>query len=103
MIRVFIDPQLLIFKMSGHSEFGPVGSDIVCAAATMLASMLVHNMTTRLDESQIMECELNSGHAVLKVMPIRKRMRNECRVLYTATLEGFELLAERYPEHVIID
>ena len=103
MIRVFIDPQLLIFKMSGHSEFGPVGSDIVCAAATMLASTLVHNMTTRLDESEVLECRLDSGHAELKVAPIRKRMRNECRVLYAATLEGFELLAERYPEHVIID
>ena len=103
MIRVFVDPQLLIFKMSGHADFAPIGSDIVCAAATILASTLVHNMTTRLDESEILECALNSGHAVLKVSPIRKKMRNECRVLYAAVLEGFELLQQRYHDHVKID
>lgn len=103
MIRVVVDTDLMIFRMSGHADFGPVGSDIVCAAATMLASTLVQNITHRLEPSEIMECVLDSGHAVLKVSPIRKKDRRACRLLYAATLEGFELLADRYPEHVLID
>lgn len=103
MIRVCVDIERLSFSMEGHADFGPLGSDIVCAAATMLASTLVQNMVRRLDESQILECRLDSGHAVVKVSPIRKRVRRECRVIYAAVLQGFELLAQRYPEHVVID
>lgn len=103
MIRVVVDVEHLNFAMEGHADFGPVGSDIVCAAATMLASTLVQNMMHRLDESQILECTLDSGCARLKVSPIRKRMRKECRVIFAAILQGFELLQQRYPEHVVID
>ena len=103
MIRVLVDIERLSFRMEGHADFGPVGSDIVCAAATMLASTLIQNMVQKLDESQILVCRLDSGHAELKISPIRKRVRKECRVIYAAILQGFELLAQRYPEHVLID
>lgn len=103
MIRVVVDVEHLNFAMEGHADFGPVGSDIVCAAATMLASTLIQNMTRRLDKSEIPGCVLNSGYALLNVNPIRKRMRNECRIVFAAILQGFELLAQRYPEHVVID
>lgn len=103
MIRVYVDIEHLSFGMVGHADFGPVGSDIVCAAATMLASTLIQNMNQRLDQSQILECTLNSGYAQLKINPIRKRVRKECRVIFAAILQGFELLAQRYPEHVVID
>lgn len=103
MIRVNVNVDGLSFGMEGHADFGPVGSDIVCAAATMLASTLIQNMMQRLDESQVLECALDSGIARLKVSPIRKRVRRECKVVFAAILEGFELLAQRYPEHVVID
>lgn len=103
MIRVNVNVDGLSFGMEGHADFGPVGSDIVCAAATMLASTLIQNMTRRLDKSEIQGCALNSGYALLNVNPVRKRARRECRAVFAATLDGFELLAQRYPEHVVID
>ena len=88
MIRVVVDVEHLNFAMEGHADFGPVGSDIVCAAATMLASTLVQNMTRRLDKSEIQGCALNSGYALLNVNPVRECMRRECSVIFSAILES---------------
>lgn len=103
MIRVFVDTDLMIFKMSGHAGYAPTGSDIVCAAATMLASTLIQSVTKKVDSSEVLECRLDSGYAQLKVSPIKRKVRNECRVVFAAILEGFELLAARYPDNIIID
>lgn len=103
MIRVVVDVERLNFSMAGHADFAPAGSDIVCAAATMLASTLVQNMIRRLDGSEIQGCALNSGYALLNVNPDHESMRRECSVIFSAILEGFELLAAKYPDHVTIE
>lgn len=103
MIRVQIDVEGMRFRMEGHADFGPVGSDIVCAGATMLASTLISHVTRICDPYDVLECALESGLAVLEVSPMRKRKRKECRIVFAAIHEGFELLVQRYPHHVKID
>ena len=103
MIRVYIDEQELIFKLDGHADFAPVGSDIVCASASMLAATLFARVMNLLDEDDILECEMEPGHASLEICPLKAGNTLRCRHAFETIMDGFELLAQRYPEHVVID
>ena len=101
MIRVCIDPEELIFRLDGHAGYAPEGQDIVCASASMMAAMLFE-YTLRHVSCDIRECELEPGHAALDVQPTRSN-HAALESVFRAVHCGFELLANRYPKHVIID
>lgn len=103
MIRVHIDPDTLWFRMEGHADFGPVGSDIVCAAATMLASTLISSTHDRVADGEVQQCCLQPGKAMLHVTPKRRKACEACKVMFESTHRGFRLLAQSYPDNIIID
>ena len=102
MIRISIDVNGLRFSMDGHAGYGPVGSDIVCAACTILATTLISRCVHIAEPGDITECILEPGAARLEIKPLRRKLRAECRVIFAAFREGFELLAQRYPENLLI-
>lgn len=99
MIRVSIDPIDKTFLLEGHAEYAPIGQDIVCASASMMAAMLFEHALQTADEDDIWECEMRPGYARLMMEPACFDMRS----VFEAVKCGFELLAKRYPDHVIID
>lgn len=99
MIRVSIDPIDKVFLLEGHAEYAPIGQDIVCASASMMAAMLFEYALQTAEEGDIWECEMRPGYARLLMEPACADMYH----VFEAVKHGFGLLAKRYPEHVIID
>lgn len=103
MIRVSIDPAALEFRMDGHAGYAPEGQDIVCAGASMLAAALFEYVMCMTDENERDSCEMESGHAALDVCTNDAELMRMCRHAFETIQKGFELLANRYPDYVIID
>lgn len=103
MIRAFIDPESMRMRLDGHAGYAPAGQDIVCASVSMLAAALAEYLLNNLDEDDVLLCELEPGHAALEAAPMRSGGMELCRHAFGMTLAGFGLLAERYPENVILD
>jgi uncharacterized protein YsxB (DUF464 family) len=85
------------FTVRGHAQFAQAGSDIVCAAV----SILVYNA--------INSCE-RFGNVVLKVVDDGKTMRclvpkhhsQTIDVLLSSMVYGVEQIADQYPDHVSV-
>ena len=103
MIRVSIDPGTLMFRLDGHAGYAPEGQDIVCSAASMLTAALFEYVMRIADEEELAECEMEPGHALLDVCPARAEVMAQCKPVFCAIACGFGLLAERYPNNLIVD
>lgn len=103
MIRVSIDPAEMTFRLDGHAGYAPEGQDIVCAGASMLAAALFEYVLCTAADDDLIECEMVPGHAALDVCPASADVMRNCQTAFRMAAMGFELLAARYPEHVIID
>ena len=83
------------FRITGHSDFGEEGSDIVCAAVSSAAYMAVNTITDVLHaDAQI---EVEDGNMLLL---LEKKAYSSCQTL----LEGLKLhlqgLEEQYPDDI---
>lgn len=103
MIRVSIDTDELVFKLDGHAGYAPIGQDIVCASASMLAATLFQRVLDLVDDVELGDCEMEPGHASLDIQPISASRAADCRHAFETVYTGFKLLQQRYPEHVVID
>lgn len=84
MIRVHAG--LAEIDIQGHACYAPPGEDIVCAAASILAMVL-------LDICDGAEIERGDGHISIKG-------GDPAAILFAK--RGFSMLAERYPENVVM-
>lgn len=103
MIRVSIDTDELMFKLDGHAGYAPMGQDIVCASASMLTATLFQRVLDLVDDADLGDCEMEPGHASLDVVPASTSVAASCRHAFETVYAGFRLLAERYPDNIIID
>lgn len=103
MIRVCIDPAGMRFFMDGHAGYAPAGRDIVCASASMLAAALIEYVLDSVDEADVVQCELEPGHAALEVHPAGMEQAERSIHAFEMAKCGFELLAARYPGYVVMD
>lgn len=95
MLDVLMDKRRFRVTLSGHAGYAPVGEDIVCAAASMLAATLARALGGvagyhYADDGKTMEISCAPTAAQLP------------RVLTTMDVidSGFGLLAGTYPNHV---
>lgn len=95
MITVWINGSSL--RVQGHAGYAAQGSDIVCAAASMLAFTLAEAVRAQLCALPVVECE--QGAFALEVH-VRQDEQQTLRVMLETIHAGYRLLAERYPEHV---
>lgn len=102
MIRVRIDVDNLTLNMSGHAGYGPAGSDIVCAGASMLAGTLAAYISSRGREEDIFALHMEDGACAVALRP-DSPMAADYYVVFAAIREGFELLESRYPDHVQVN
>lgn len=98
MITVRCAPGAL--TLTGHAGYAPHGSDIVCAAASMLAMALAQALE-ELPGSGV-QTEAGAGRMQIRLAPER-RARRDCAVLLAGALAGFRLLARQVPEHVRVE
>ena len=100
MINITFDPKNLELNMEGHAGAGDKGKDIVCASASMLFYTLSKSL---LKSKEMMKkhpiVKWDDGLGNLKCRPIKEYQPN-VTLMYWTVLNGFELLAEEYPEYV---
>jgi len=87
--------------VKGHAKSDEPGKDIVCAAASMLATTLADNVYALYDSGAIREfgVRLDAGDAEIMCVPMAG-YRNMIRIVYEALTLGFAHLAQDEPDYV---
>lgn len=101
MIEVVYHKKYNRVTVKGHAGADEKGKDIVCAAASMLATTLADNVYTMYDAGLIREfgVRLDDGNAEIMCVPAAG-YRNLISVVYEAITIGFAHLAQDEPERV---
>ena len=100
MIRISIDREDVLLTMDGHAGYAEPGSDIVCAAASILA----YTAAARLREitgGDGLIVRLAPGDAFIHADP-QWQTSGECMAVMDTISAGFALLAGQYPDHISI-
>lgn len=104
MIKITFDPQKLDLKLEGHAETAEKGKDLVCSATSILFYTLCEGVTKlreMLKEDSTIEMgEDGSGHIACEPT---EEGRATVEMLYWSILNGFNLLAESYPEAISVE
>ncbi len=102
MIKVVFTPTEYKLELTGHAGAGMKGTDVVCAAASMLFYTLAESLEQSdgmLDDHTIRE---ESGNGCISCVPKEEYEGNIVRSYWTI-LNGYQLLAETYPENVVLE
>ena len=97
MIRCVIDKNRFSMQVSGHAGYGPAGSDIVCAAASILTA------TAQVEMYRITGFRAEDDGETVDMCCTPTPA--ECgRVIQALDIiaNGFRLLAGQYPENVSV-
>jgi uncharacterized protein YsxB (DUF464 family) len=83
--------------IDGHSGFAASGSDIVCAAVSILSHALHCGLRTvpGIDISVV-----DNATYTLTVRDVRAEVKSEIRGMTVLVTEGLKSLASQYPDHV---
>ena len=98
MTRVVYDEKNLKMDIRGHAKAGDYGSDLVCAAASILMHTLEAALEDRGEELMpaVRKCP---GEAMILCRPEAEH-EQRCRDIMRTVFIGYELLANRWPENV---
>ena len=97
MTKVTYHPEEYRMRIEGHAGSAPFGEDLVCAAATILGWTLIAGA----EEIPEYGMHLYLGDGVMDVCCYPDEEREDrCRYLFDTIARGFELMAEKYPEHI---
>ena len=89
------------FKVTGHSGYGEAGSDIVCAAVSILTTTCVNALESvagvvpqviQRDEPVLLEVTLLKG--------LSAQAQHDAQVLLLALRQGLQDLSQAYPKNV---
>lgn len=97
MIRCVIDKNRFRMQVSGHAGYGPAGSDIVCAAASILTA------TAQVEMYRITGFRAEDDGETVDMCCTPTPA--ECGRVFQALdiiANGFRLLAGQYPENVSV-
>jgi len=99
-VKIFRDGQVIRgFSVSGHSDYRPRGSDIVCSAISALSQTAilalkqvagVYPKWTRQDG--LLECKMPDN--------LDDKQRDASRIVLNTIIVGIDNIAGHYPEHV---
>lgn len=103
MIRVgFLVPpdgHIVGFRMEGHAGWGHEGEDIVCAAVSSAAYLVVNAVTEVLAVTPL-SLRVDEGEMFFRLEP---KDEPACRTLLLGLKLHLEQLEEQYPEHIQVD
>lgn len=101
MIRIYYARNRRVVTVQGHAETGEAGRDLLCAGVTALTRTLAAN-AARLEELGVVsgaEIVLKPGDARIHCPAVGK-YEAVTTMIYDAVCIGFDLLAQKYPEHI---
>lgn len=95
MIEIIYYREHNRLTMQGHAGTAPIGEDIICAAATILARTLAANVKHLCDIGAATEpiIELEEGSAAISCKANHK-YRSTVQSVFEAVCVGFEILAD---------
>ncbi len=95
------DSRYLV-DITGHADYAPAGSDLVCAAASILAFDLIDiaRRAEREGKTKSLYVSADKGSVTIDA-DFRKRDAAEFDAALKTVENGFLLLESKYPEHVI--
>ena len=100
-VKIYEDVQSLCLSMAGHAGAGQKGTDIVCAAASVLAYTAAAEML-RLHGQALLHTppviRLNAGSAWVETEKCQ-----ETQAVFSVIATGFRLLAAQYPNNVKLE
>ena len=100
MINVKYDRKKICVTVEGHAQTGEKGTDLVCAAASILVYTLASDVSALHAGSKRRVrrpvCILEEGKAKISCAPVHG-MENVTRLIFDSVCRGFEVLAQRYP------
>lgn len=100
MIEITYEPSRYELTMKGHAGYAEKGKDVVCASASMLCHALAQGLKEmRLGLVNAPHINLTDGYAKITCMPKKEFLQN-IDLIYWTVLNGFNLLAQSYPEYV---
>lgn len=100
MIKVLVKPKRYSVTMTGHADYGEPGSDIVCAAASMLFYTLAETVTSYPKESFKKKPFTDTGKKNVIACTPKSEYRANFDVIYQTILNGLLLLEQNYPDNV---
>jgi uncharacterized protein YsxB (DUF464 family) len=90
------------FKVKGHSEYGEFGTDVVCAAVSILSYTALNsmNLVAGISENDI-DYDVEEDSGFLKVNTINNNEKTD--VIYRNFLVGIKLLLEDYNNYITLN
>lgn len=92
-------------SLKGHAGAAPIGEDLICASATMMAYTVAQAVQFMQDAGKLKKkpkIYLRSGRANIIVTPKEEDYAEALHTFYVAQC-GIHLLAHNYPEHVKLE
>lgn len=87
------------FTIEGHANFAESGTDIVCAAVSILAQNFIASVEKLTNDE--MECIISEKDGFLNVE--YKKLSEKSKTLLASFFIGIEMIAEEYPENVKVN
>ena len=105
MVKIMMDMDELTVKITGHAGTAPAGQDIVCAAVSTVYQWLIFSLEELSDQKDCvkkLEYTQEPGDCRLYTVP-KECGRIPVRQRFLFAREGFELIADNYPENVKLE
>ena len=91
--------ELVGFEISGHANFAPYGSDIVCAAVSVMSINTVNSLTELAKADVDFVRQEGGGYMKFTV----KRLDEGSKLLLASAMLGYDAIADMYDRHVMVD
>lgn len=90
-------------RVSGHAGYAQSGSDIVCAAASVLITTCANAMESVANVTPVLEVlESEAEIAVFLPKLLSPEREHDARIVLQTCLAGFEDVAAQYPQYLQI-
>jgi hypothetical protein len=99
-VKIFREGQTIHgFSVSGHSDYRPRGSDIVCSAVSALSQTAILALIEVAGVTPIWT--RRDGQLECKIPPrVEDQPFKECQLVLSTIITGFAYIARDYPENV---
>lgn len=101
MISVKYKPKRHSLSVTGHAYSGEAGNDLICAACSALTYTFAVTVK-KYDKNGAALCSLEKGKARIVCGSHTDEENRVLDIALGAIINGFELLAESYPENIIL-
>jgi len=89
------------FQISGHAGYAPSGQDIVCAAASFLATTVVNSLELQLGVAGTVQSE--DGYLSYRLPGgLSQEQQHTAQIILQTLVTGFQNLQEAYPKYISI-